>query len=118
MDVQPASPLERLLARFWDETLGRDDSDRLTNFFAAGGHDTEAERLLSMIEVAFHVEMPLTLLQGAPTVGAFAEALKHQVDHPGRLERMAERLLAQRCLESGDSTTATQRGGHRAGASW
>jgi hypothetical protein len=118
MDVQPAYPLERLLAQFWDETLGRDDSDRLTNFFAAGGHDTEAERLLSMIEDAFHVEMALTALQAAPTVREFAEALKHQVDHPGRLERMAERLLAQRCLESGHSATATPRGGHRAGATW
>jgi acyl carrier protein len=113
MDVQPASPLERLLAQFWDETLGRDDSDRLTNFFAAGGHDAEAERLLSMIEDAFHVEMPLTGLQEAPTVRAFAEALKRHVDHPGRLERLAERLL-----HDGHSATASQRGGHRAGASW
>lgn len=113
MDVRPASPLERLLVQFWDETLGRDDSDRLTNFFAGGGRDTDAERLLSMIEEAFHVEMPLTAVQDAPTVGAFAEALKHQVDHPGRLERLAERLL-----QDGHSATARQRGGHRAGASW
>jgi acyl carrier protein len=118
MDVQPVYPLERLLAQFWNETLARDDSDRLTNFFAAGGHDTEAQRLLSMIEDAFHVEMPLTALHDAPTVRAFAKALKHQVDHPGRLERLAERLLDQRCLESGHSVTATSRGAHRAGATW
>lgn len=112
MDLQPASPLERLLAQFWDETLGRDDSDRLTNFFSAGGRESEAERLLSMIEEAFHVEMPRSSLDEAPTVRAFAEALKHQVDHPGRLERLAERLL-----RDGHSATS-QRGGHRAGASW
>jgi hypothetical protein len=113
MDLQPASPLERLLAQFWDETLGRNDSDRLTNFFAAGGHDMEAERLLSMIEESFPVEIPLIALQDAPTVRAFAEALKHQVDHPGRLERLAERLL-----HDGHSATATERDGHRTGASW
>ena len=113
MDVQPAFPLEQLLAQFWDDTLGRDDSDRLTNFFDAGGNDADAERLLSMIEEAFHVEMPSTALRAAPTVRAFAEALKHQVDHPGRLERMAERLL-----QDGHSATLSQRGGHRAGASW
>ena len=113
MEVQPAFPLEQLLAQFWDETLGRDDSNRLTNFFAAGGHDAEAERLLSMVEEAFHVEMPLTALQEAPTVRAFAEALKHQVDHPGRLERLAERLL-----HDGHSARAARRGGLRAGASW
>jgi hypothetical protein len=117
MDVQPVFPLERLLAQFWDDTLGREDSDRLTNFFAAGGHDAEAERLLSLVENAFHVEMPLTALRAAPTVRAFAEALKHQVDHPGRLERLAERLLAQRLRQS-HSAMATLHSGHRAGASW
>jgi hypothetical protein len=113
MNAQPVSPLERLLTQFWDETLGRNDSDPLTNFFAAGAQDTEAERLLSMIEDAFHVEMRLAVLQEAPTVRAFAEAMKHQVDHPGRLERLAERLL-----QDGHSATATQRGGQGAGASW
>ena len=113
MDVQPASPLEQLLTQFWDDSLGRNDSDRLTNFFGAGGHAGEAERLLSMIEDAFHVEIPLRVLEHAPTVRAFAEAMKHQVDHPGRLERLAERLL-----QDGQSATASQRGGQRAGASW
>jgi hypothetical protein len=113
MDVQPVSPLERLLTQFWDDALGRDGSDRLTNFFDTGGHDQEAKRLLSMVEEVFHVEMPLTALRNSPTVRAFAEALKHQVDHPGRLERMAERLL-----HDGHSAGATPRGGHRSGASW
>ena len=113
MAVQPASPLEQALTQFWDDALGRNDSDRLTNFFAAGGHQKEAGRLLSMIEDAFHVEMPLTVLEHAPTVRAFAEAMKHQVDHPGRLERLAERLL-----HDGHSATANQRGGQGAGASW
>jgi phosphopantetheine binding protein len=113
MNVQPASPLERVLTQFWDDALGRNDSDRLTDFFAAGAQGMEAERLLSMIEDAFHVEMPLAVLQEAPTVKAFAEAMKHQVDHPGRLERLAERLL-----QDGHSATASQRGGQGAGASW
>jgi Phosphopantetheine attachment site len=113
MDVRPASPLERLLAQFWDETLGRDHSDGLTNFFAAGGRDTEAARLLSLIEESFHVETPLSVLQNAPTVSGFAEALKHQVDHPGRLERLAERLL-----HDGHSAPVSRRSGDGAGASW
>lgn len=113
MNVPPASPLERLLTQFWDDTLGRTDSDPLTHFFAAGAQETEAGRLLSMIEDTFHVEMPLAVLQEAPTVRAFAEAMKHQVDHPGRLERLAERLL-----RDGHSATASQRGGQGAGASW
>ena len=79
MNAQPVSPLEQLLTQFWDDALGRNDSEPLTHFFAAGGQETEAGRLLSMIEDAFHVEVPLAALQEAPTVRAFAEAMKHQV---------------------------------------
>ena len=71
------------------------------------------ERLLALVGETFHVEMPPTALVEAPTVRAFAEVFKHHVDHPGRLERLAERLL-----QNGHSATASQRDGHRAGASW
>jgi hypothetical protein len=112
MNVHAISPLERLLAQFWDDTLGRGDSDRLTNFFVVGGRDEDAKRLISLVGDTFHVEVPLAALREAPTVRAFAEALKHHVDHPGRLERLAERLLPDvRCA------SATQRVGDRAGAS-
>ena len=113
MDVHPVSPLERVLAQFWDDALGSHVSDRLTDFFGAGGGDVEAERLLSAVEDTFHVAMPLAALREAPTVAAFAEVLKHQVDHPGRLERLAERLL-----HDAHRAPATERGGQRSGASW
>jgi hypothetical protein len=66
------SPLERLLASYW----GRDP-----------------EQLLSLIEQRFGVRVEPQKLREARDAAAFAEALKHQVDHPGRLERVAERLL-------------------------
>jgi hypothetical protein len=115
MNARTVTPLEQVLTRFWDETLGREDSDRLTNFFGAGGREADAERLLLLVEETFHVAMPLAALQEAPTVRAFAELLKHQVDHPGRLERLAERLLNNAV---GHSATASKRTGHRTGASW
>jgi hypothetical protein len=66
------TPLERLLARYWD-------GDR--------------ERLLPMIEQRFGVRVEPEQLKGARDVSSFAASLKDQVDHPGRLERVAERLL-------------------------
>ena len=112
MDLHTLSPLEQVLAQFWDDTLGTNVSDRLTDLFEAGADDVAAERLLSRVEETFHVEIPLAALREAPTVAAFAGVLKHQVDHPGRLERLAERLLHE-----AHYAPAAERGGH-SGASW
>jgi acyl carrier protein len=113
MDLRTVSPLERVLASFWDDALGANASDRLTDFFKAGGSDVAATRLLSHLEDTFHVEMPLASLRSAPTVAAFAELLKQQVDHPGRLERLAERLL-----RDARPAPASRRASEGAGASW
>jgi hypothetical protein len=67
-----ATPLERLLARYWD-------------------HDRE--RLLPLLEQRFGVRIEPQQLNSARDVSTFAASLKDQVDHPGRLERVAERLL-------------------------
>jgi hypothetical protein len=113
MDLRTVSPLEHVLAKFWDDALGRNASDRSTDFFKAGGTDAAATRLLSHVEDTFHVETPLASLRGAPTVAAFAELLKQQVDHPGRLERLAERLL-----RDAQPAPASSRDSEGAGASW
>jgi hypothetical protein len=93
MEIHSTSALEQLLVRFWSESLGKNVPDAATDFFAAGGRAHEARKLLSLVKGAFHVTPRVDTLRDAPTVKAFAEALKHQVDHPGRLERVAERLL-------------------------
>jgi hypothetical protein len=70
--IRVATPLERLLSSYWE-------SDR--------------SELLALIEDRFGVRVDREQLIRATDVTAFATALKHQVDHPGRLERVAERLL-------------------------
>jgi hypothetical protein len=111
--IDTTSALEHLLVRFWEAALGRKVEGRDTDFFAAGGRAPEARRLLTLVKRAFNVSPRVDTLRTAPTVRAFAEALKHQVDHPGRLERLAERLL----LDSRRAPVAAQKG-QRAGASW
>lgn len=66
------SPLEKFLARHWGD---------------------EPERLLSLLEQRFGIRVEADQLRQAADARSFAETLKHQVDHPGRLERVAERLL-------------------------
>jgi hypothetical protein len=66
------TPLEQLLAQHWN---------------------SEPEQLLSLIEERLGVRVEPQQLSNARDVSAFATVLKGQVDHPGRLERLAERLL-------------------------
>jgi hypothetical protein len=69
------SPLEQLLANYW----GRDP-----------------EKLLALIEERFGVRVPPERLRESSDAFSFAAALKGQVDHPGRLERVAEHLLTMK----------------------
>ena len=66
------TPLEQLISNYW----GRDP-----------------QQLLSLIEQRFGVRVEPDQLSRADDVNSFVTQLKHQVDHPGRLERVAERLL-------------------------
>ena len=111
--IRTTSALERLLGRFWAEALGQDVEGTDIDFFAAGGRAPHARRLLQRVKWAFHLSPRPDTLRAAPTARAFADALKHQVDHPGRLERLAERLLVEN-----HHTTSGARKGQGAGASW
>lgn len=66
------TPLERLLSEYWNR---------------------DRRELLLFIEQRFGVRVEGDQLNQEDNVAAFAAALKHLVDHPGRLERVAERLL-------------------------
>jgi hypothetical protein len=80
MNDHSTSPLIQLLTQFREEAR-------------ATSGEPDVERLRSLVERALHVEVSTELLRNANSVAALAEALKEQVDHPGRLERVAERLL-------------------------
>ena len=77
MEIHPDSPLEALVTRYWEAAAG------------------DGERLRCALEHTLKITLPIDVVQRAPDAAAVAGALKDQVDHPGRLERLAERLLAQ-----------------------
>jgi hypothetical protein len=66
------TPLEQLLSQHWD---------------------SDPKQLLSLIEQRLGVRVEPQQLSDARDASTFATVLKGQVDHPGRLERLAERLL-------------------------
>ena len=53
----------------------------------------DPQQLLSLLEKRFGVRVDPDELNRAGDPATFVLALKHQVDHPGKLERVAERLL-------------------------
>lgn len=55
--------------------------------------ERDPQQLLSLLEQRFGVRVEADQLNRSPDVTTFVTALKDQVDHPGRLERVAERLL-------------------------
>lgn len=66
------TPLETLIAGYWER---------------------DPQQLLSLLEERFRLRVEPEQLIHAGDVTTFVMALKDQVDHPGRLERVAERLL-------------------------
>ena len=66
------TPFETLVGNYWER---------------------DPQQLLSLLEQRFGVRVEAEQLSRAPDASAFVTQLKDQVDHPGRLERVAERLL-------------------------
>ena len=66
------TPFETLVANYWER---------------------DPQQLLSLLEERFRIHVDVEQLIHAGDVTTFVTTLKDQVDHPGRLERVAERLL-------------------------
>src|SRR5262249_50687976 len=94
--VEPATDLERRLARLWQEALGVDRIGAEDDFFDLGGNSLGAGQVASRIRDAVQVELPLPTLFEHPTVRALGEVVEAAVLR--RVESMseaeAERLLA------------------------
>jgi len=71
----PRTETEQGIAAIWEELLDRERVGIHDNFFHLGGHSLLAARVLSRIERRFHVELQLTALFSAPTLGGLAELI-------------------------------------------
>jgi surfactin family lipopeptide synthetase C len=76
----PRTPIEEALAAIWAEVLGTGTHpDRRVgvhdNFFELGGHSLLATQVISRIQQAFQIPLPLHRLFEGPTVAELAEAL-------------------------------------------
>ncbi|WP_426751896.1 amino acid adenylation domain-containing protein [Myxococcus sp. Y35] len=77
--TEPRTPLEKQVAGIWSEVLGRPDISVTANFFDLGGHSLLATQVVSRVQEALGVPLPVRTLFEAPTIEDFACALQQRL---------------------------------------
>ncbi|MEZ4725525.1 MAG: amino acid adenylation domain-containing protein [Caldilineaceae bacterium] len=76
----PQTPTQELLAAIWAEVLKVPQERVISihdNFFALGGHSLLAVQVLSRLQRAFKVELPLRRLFESPTIAQLSQAIEN-----------------------------------------
>jgi len=79
----PRDEVETALVGWWQDLLGVDRVGIQDDFFELGGHSLIAVRLFARIKKAWDVELPLSVLFEAPTIGKCAELLRAELGEAG-----------------------------------
>jgi len=77
--VLPRHPVEEVLARIWSQLLGVEAVGIDRNFFELGGHSLLATQVISRIEKAFGVELPVRCLFESPTLATLSEVIQEAI---------------------------------------
>jgi len=74
--VAPTTPVERVMARLWCETLGVESISVTDNLFDLGGHSLLAIRMVARIESALGIVLPLATLFEVSTIEGLAAVIR------------------------------------------
>jgi acyl-coenzyme A synthetase/AMP-(fatty) acid ligase/acyl carrier protein len=74
--LAPRNPTEALLANIWAEILELDRVGVEDSFLSLGGHSLHAMRIINRTIDIFQIQLPISVLFEAPTVGAMANAIR------------------------------------------
>ncbi|QKJ38992.1 amino acid adenylation domain-containing protein [Bacillus altitudinis] len=70
--VAPRNDVETKLVRLWEDVLHQESIGVYDSFFDLGGHSLKAMKVLTLVQRAFQVEVPLSVLFEQQTIAALA----------------------------------------------
>jgi amino acid adenylation domain-containing protein len=95
--VPPRTPLERMMAGYWEELLDVAEGIGVhDNFFDLGGHSLLAVRVITRLRAALAAEIPLHLIFEYPTIAQLAERLPVTAGAPAEAIRRQPRTRGRR----------------------
>ena len=80
----PRGPTEEVLASIWMDVLQRERVGAHDNFFELGGHSLLAMRVLSRVQAAFAIDLPMVRLFEHPTVAGLARCVEAETTNEPR----------------------------------
>jgi acyl carrier protein len=92
--VAAATSLEEDVARIFGDALGIDEVGIYDDFFALGGHSFLVTQVVSRVNNAFRIELPIRALFDAPTVSGIVAAIVES-----QAEQLDDNVLSQMLAE-------------------
>ncbi|MEP6619266.1 MAG: amino acid adenylation domain-containing protein [bacterium] len=105
--VAPRTDTETRLAAIWADVLGVERISVDRNFFDLGGHSLTAMRIMSRVQEAFSVRLPLTVVFERPTVAQVAEVIEARVSEAAATATAPSGAI-QRTARTAQKRTATR----------
>jgi amino acid adenylation domain-containing protein len=74
--IPPRTPIEAELVKIWQQVLDVTPISVEDNFFALGGHSLLITQIMSRIEFAFQIKLPIKTLFESPTLAKMANSIE------------------------------------------
>ena len=75
-DAGPRTPMEKMIAKIWEEVLKVDHIGIHDNFFELGGESIQTTKIINRLRAAYGVELPLNSVWDSPTVAGVAKLVE------------------------------------------